>query len=139
MGAFHHSPFYRVPFSINKQKMKIQSFEDLEVWKEAMRLSIEVYNLLQDCKDFGLRGQMQRASVSIPSNIAEGFERQTNKEFMQFLYIAKGSSAELRTQLYLAIQVKVIEKQVGLELIDKTKKIASMLYNLIQTRKNRAN
>ena len=117
--------------------MKIQSFEDLEVWKEAMRLSIEVYNLLQDCKDFGLRGQMQRASVSIPSNIAEGFERQMNKEFMQFLYIAKGSSAELRTQLYLAIQVKVIEKQVGLELIDKTKKIASMLYNLIQTRKNR--
>ena len=117
--------------------MKIQSFEDLEVWKEAMRLSIEVYNLLQDCKDFGLRGQMQRASVSIPSNIAEGFERQMNKEFMQFLYIAKGSSAELRTQLYLAIQVKVIEKQVGLELIDKTKKIASMLYNLIQTRKSR--
>ena len=115
----------------------IQSFEDLEVWKEAMRLSIEVYNLLKDCNDFGLRGQMQRASVSIPSNIAEGFERQTNKEFMQFLYIAKGSSAELRTQLYLAIQVKVIDKKIGLELIDKTKKIASMLYNLIQTRKKR--
>ena len=117
--------------------MKVQSFEDLEVWKESMRLSIEIYNLLKNCNDFGLRGQMQRASVSIPSNIAEGFERQTNKEFIQFLYIAKGSSAELRTQLYLAIQVQVIDKQVGLELIDKTKKIASMLYNLIQTRKNR--
>jgi four helix bundle protein len=115
--------------------MKAESFEDLEVWKEGMRLTVEVYNLLNECRDYGLRDQMQRAAVSVPSNIAEGFERQTNKEFAQFLYIARGSAAELRTQLYLAIQLNVIDKKVGMELIDKTKKIASMLYRLIQARK----
>ena len=115
--------------------MKADSFEDLEVWKESMRLAVEVYNLLKDCRDYGLRDQMQRASVSVPSNISEGFERQTNKEFAQFLYIAKGSAAELRTQIYLAIQLNVIDKKVGMELVDKTKKIASMLYRLIQARK----
>lgn len=115
--------------------MKAESFEDLEVWKEGMRLTVEVYNLLKECRDYGLRDQMQRAPVSIPSNIAEGFERQTNKEFAQFLYIARGSAAELRTQIYLATHLNVIDKKVGMELVDKTKKIASMLYRLIQARK----
>lgn len=115
--------------------MKAEFFEDLEVWKEGMRLTVEVYNLLKECRDYGLRDQMQRAAVSVPSNIAEGFERQTNKEFAQFLYIARGSAAELRTQIYLAIQLNVIDKKVGMELVDKTKKIASMRYRLIQARK----
>jgi four helix bundle protein len=128
---------YRKITEILKQKenMKAESFEDLEVWKEGMRLTVEVYNLLKECRDYGLRDQMQRAAVSVPSNIAEGFERQTNKEFAQFLYIARGSAAELRTQIYLAIQLNVIDKKVGMELVDKTKKIASMLYRLIQARK----
>lgn len=63
----------------------IQKFEDLEVWKESFQLSVDIYKMLKE--DFGLRDQLQRASVSIPSNIAEGFERNTNKDFIKFLYI----------------------------------------------------
>jgi hypothetical protein len=66
----------------------IGRFEDLKVWKEAMHLSAELYKSLKDCKNYGLRDQIFRSAVSIPSNIAEGFERQSNKEFIQFLYIA---------------------------------------------------
>lgn len=112
----------------------VNRFEDLNVWKEGMRLARDIYKQLESSKDFGLRNQMQRAAVSIPSNIAEGFERHTNKEFMQHLYIAKGSCAELRTQLYLAIDLEKIEKETGKILLDKTLKISSMLYRLIQTR-----
>ncbi len=112
-----------------------QSFEDLLIWKDSMRLSLEVYKLFKDCKDFGLRDQIQRASVSVPSNISEGYERQTDKEFVQFLYIAKGSVAELRTQLYLSIELNYIDKNVGQQLIEKAKKISSMIQNLIKIRK----
>jgi four helix bundle protein len=114
---------------------KYQSFEDLIIWKEAMRFSLDIYKLFKDCKDFGLKDQMQRASVSVPSNIAEGFERQTDKEFVQYLFIAKGSIAELRTQLYLSIELKYIDKKEGQELIEKAKKISSMIQNLIKVRK----
>ena len=81
--------------------MKI-SFEQLDVWKRSCQLSIKVYNIFAKIKDNGLYNQITRAAVSVPSNIAEGSERQTTKEFIQFLYIAKGSVAELRTQLYIA-------------------------------------
>ena len=70
---------------------KIQKFEDLNVWKENVRLSVNIYKSLDNCKDYGLRDQLQRSSVSIPSNISEGFARKGNKEFIQYLYIAKGS------------------------------------------------
>ena len=76
---------------------KIQKFEDLNVWKESVKLSVNIYKALKNCKDFGLRDQIQRSAVSIPSNISEGFDRKGNKEFIQFLYIAKGSCSELRT------------------------------------------
>src|SRR5437870_6461434 len=86
--------------------MPIKHFEDLEVWKEARRLTRQVYRLTKDSrfsKDFGLSNQMQRAAVSIMSNIAEGFERGGNQEFIQFLYVAKGSCGEVRSQLYVAL------------------------------------
>jgi len=67
---------------------RIEKFEDLEVWKKSVRLSISIYNELKNCKDYGLRDQIQRSAVSIPSNIAEGYERNTNKEYIQFLHIA---------------------------------------------------
>ncbi len=114
---------------------KYQSFEDLLIWKESMRLSIDIYKLFKDCKDFGLRDQIQRASVSVPSNISEGFERQTDKEFIQFLFISKGSIAELRTHLYLSIELKYIDKKEGQVLFEKAKKISSMIQNLIKVRK----
>ncbi|MDA3891003.1 MAG: four helix bundle protein [Salinivirgaceae bacterium] len=116
---------------------KIEKFEDLIVWQEAMNVAEEVYILLKDCKDFGFKDQIQRASVSVPSNIAEGFDRQTNKEFIQFLFIAKGSCSEVRTQIYLSIRLKYILKEQGEILLEQTRKISSMLYKLIKTRKDK--
>lgn len=100
-------------------------------------MASKVYQELKDCRDFGLRDQIQRAAVSIPSNIAEGYERSTNKDFVHFLYIAKGSCSELRTQIYLAVDVGILEKGVGNELLESTKKISGMLYNFIKVRKER--
>jgi len=106
-----------------------QSFEDLEVWKKSCQLAVRTYEILKDCRDFGLKDQMQRAAVSIASNIAEGSER-GGKDFIRFLRIAKGSCAELRTQLYIARKIELIESQDFNELIENTKKISKMLHGL---------
>ncbi len=76
-----------------------------------MQLSFDVYQKMMNCKDYGFKEQIQYSSVSIPSNIAEGFERNTDKEFVYFLFIARGSCAELRTQLYLAIKLGYIASE----------------------------
>ncbi|NIP99260.1 MAG: four helix bundle protein [Nitrospinaceae bacterium] len=115
---------------------KVERFEDLEVWKKSTELTVKIYKLLGETKEYGLRNQIQRAAVSIPSNIAEGFERQSNKEFIQYLYIAKGSCGELRTQFYIAKKVGLLDKETGKQLIDQTQLIAAMLAGLIKTRKN---
>jgi len=116
---------------------KINRFEDLNTWKEGMRITSEIYKLFINCKDFGFRDQIRRAAVSIPSNIAEGYERQSNKEFIQYLFIAKGSSAELRTQLYLAKDFKYIDNKSATELIEQSRKISAMLTKLIKSRKEK--
>jgi len=116
---------------------KIEKFEDLMVWQEAMLLAENIYNSFSTCKDFGFKDQIQRASVSVPSNIAEGFDRQTNKEFIQFLHVSKGSVAEVRTQLYLAIRLNLLNKESTDSLLDNTRKISAMLFKLIQTRKEK--
>ena len=114
---------------------KVTKFEDLEIWKKGMRLAVEIYKLMQSCKDFGFKDQIQRSAVSIPSNISEGFERQTNKEFIQYLYIARGSCGELRTQLYLANELGYVEKTDFATLLEATKHLSAMLNNLIKIRK----
>ncbi|MFH1255011.1 MAG: four helix bundle protein [bacterium] len=91
--------------------MKIVKFEDIIAWKKAGELTINIYKEFKDCRDFSFRDQIQRAAVSIMNNIAEGFERRTNKEFIYFLYIAKGSCGELRSILYLAIKLKYISEE----------------------------
>ena len=94
--------------------MKITRFEDLECWKEAVSLAVETYRITKEGgleKDFGLRDQFRRAAVSVASNIAEGKERETVSEFIRFLYIAKGSAGELRTQLQIAKEVGYLEKE----------------------------
>ena len=110
-------------------------FEDLEVWKEAMRLAERIYIELRHSRDFGLRDQMQRAAVSIPSNIAEGYERQSNKEFIQFLHVAKGSCGELRTQLILARNLQAVSESAAIEHIETTRKISAMLTRLADSRR----
>lgn len=82
--------------------MKFDRFEDMDVWKMGRDLVKEVYNSLRDCSDYSFKDQIQRAAVSILNNIAEGFERKSNKEFINFLFIAKGSCAEVRSMLYLS-------------------------------------
>ena len=83
----------------------IRQFEELLMWQKARELTKEIYKIFKDLKlkDYGLQDQMQRASVSIMSNIAEGFERGTKLEFLNYLYIAKGSAGEVRAQLYVAL------------------------------------
>jgi len=111
-------------------------FEDLEIWQEAMALCKKIYTVLKDCKDYGLKDQMQRAAVSIPSNIAEGYERKGTKETVQFLYIAKGSCGELRTQLYIATDLNCIEQQNGQQLIEQTIRLSVKIYRYIQSVSN---
>ena len=91
---------------------KIGTFEDIDAWKKARILAKEIYkvtNVGNFSKDFGLRDQIRRASVSIMSCIAEGFERSGNKEFFQFLSIAKGSAGEVRAQLYVSLDIGYLE------------------------------
>lgn len=114
--------------------MAVKYFEDLEIWKEARRLTHQVYQATQDAgfaKDFGLRDQIQRAAVSVMSNVAEGFERGGNQEFTQFLYIAKGSCGEVRSQLYVALDQGYIVQDRFNELFNSFKKLSGMLGNLI--------
>ena len=82
--------------------MKIERFEDIISWQKSKDLSVSIYKIFKSDTDFGFRNQIERSSVSVMNNIAEGFERQTNNEFRQFLYIAKGSCGEVRSMLYLA-------------------------------------
>jgi four helix bundle protein len=113
---------------------KYLHFEELEIWKEeAMRICKEVYFLFKECRDYGLKDQIQRAAVSVPSNIAEGYERKTIKDTTHFLFIAKGSCGEMRTQLYLSIALELIDKQKGLELITQSKSLSVKIYNFIQS------
>jgi four helix bundle protein len=115
--------------------VKRQRFEDLEVWKKACQLCLKIFKAFRESRDYGLRDQITRSSLSIPSNIAEGYERDSNKEFIRFLYIAKGSCGELRTQLYVAIEIGYLEKQQGDCLVEEAKEISYMLNSLIQKRK----
>jgi len=93
---------------------KVERFEDLIAWQKARQLTAEIYRVsAQDdfAKDFGLKDQIRRAAVSVMSNIAEGFDRASRSEFHQFLVIAKASCAEVRSQLYVALDVGYIEQE----------------------------
>ena len=120
---------------IRSLNMKITRFEDLECWQEATLLAIDIYKITSEGdfrKDYGLRDQLRRAAVSIASNIAEGKERETPSEFIRFLYIAKGSTGELKTQLYIAKEVGYLSEGVFQEFNTRAEKIAGMLGNLIK-------
>ena len=107
-------------------------FEDMDVWKRSSRLSVEIYRHLAGLKDFGFKDQITRSGLSIPSNIAEGFGRATDKDKSNFLNYAKGSCAELRTQIYIGIEIGYIARDVGKIWIKETKGISSMLIGLMK-------
>ncbi len=111
-----------------------RSFEELEVWQKALNMSKLIYTLTESEKfgrDYSLTDQIRRASVSVFSNIAEGFERGSNIEFIQFLYIAKGSCGEVRAQLYLAKELGYIDDAGFKNLLGLCKDISSQLSGLI--------
>jgi four helix bundle protein len=114
----------------------ILNFENLEVWKRACQLSVDVYKTLKDLKDFGFRDQITRSSLSIPSNVAEGKVKPTGKDKMRFLHIANGSCAEMRTQTYIGIKIEYIDENTGHKWIKETKEISAMLAGLIKSLDN---
>ena len=112
---------------------KVEHFEDLEVWKLARRLTGKIYSLSRTgsfAKDFGFRDQICRAAVSIVSNIAEGFERRSNSQFMQFLCIANGSAGEVRAQLYVALDLGYVSQAQFQEVFDDVICVGKMLTSL---------
>jgi four helix bundle protein len=111
------------------------SFQDIDAWQLARHLTKNIYEMTNRGKfmnDFGLTNQLQRSAVSIMSNIAEGFEREGNKEFIHFLSIAKGSNGEVLSQLIIAKDIGYITEKQYAELMALTEKIANKLGGLIR-------
>ena len=107
--------------------------ERLDVWKRSCRLSVEVYKNFAESRDFGFKDQITRSALSIASNIAEGLEKESNKEKMRFIEIAKGSAAELITQTYIGIEISYIEKKMGMSWVKELNEILRMLSGLKQS------
>ena len=107
-------------------------FEDLEVWKRSSQLSVEIYKKLSTLKDYGFKDQITRSGLSVPSNIAEGFGRIGDKEKRNFLNYAKGSCAELRTQIYIGVKIGYIDSSIGKTWIAETEEISAMLTGLMK-------
>ena len=113
--------------------MKFDRFEEILGWQKAKELTLSIYKNFSNCKDFAFKDQIQRASVSIMNNIAEGFERKSNKEFKQFLFIAKGSAGEVRSMLLIASELKYITKETQEILVNLVEEISKILSGLIKT------
>jgi four helix bundle protein len=108
-------------------------FEELDVWKRAARLSADIYKEMAEHKDYGFRDQITRAGLSIPSNIAEGNERNSDKELTLFLNYAKGSAGELRTQIYIGMEIGYINRDTGKSWLTEAEEISKMLHGLIRS------
>ncbi len=116
--------------------MKIENFEDIDAWKEARCLVREVYSLFSSNKDFGFRDQIQRASISVMTNIAEGFDRGTNKEFCQFLVIARGSVSEVKSLAYAASDIRYIDQANFDSIHARCHKLTNLINGFIRYLKN---
>lgn len=112
--------------------MKIKQFEEIKSWIKAKEFTIKIFRLFENKRNNVFKIQIQRASLSIMNNIAEGFERNTNKEFKQFLYIAKGSAGEVRSMLHLAKDLKMINDKEYNELSEDSLAIARMISGFIK-------
>jgi four helix bundle protein len=110
--------------------MPLHHFDDLDIWKRSSRLAVSVLELINPVTLYALRDQMARSCLSVPSNIAEGAERESHREFRRFLEIAKGSAGELRTQLYIGLAAGVFTSEAATPLIKEAKEIGSMIEGL---------
>lgn len=111
--------------------MAIEKFEDIVAWQKAKKLNVEIYSFSKLLKDYSFKDQIQRASVSIMNNIAEGFERKSNKELKQFLFIAKGSCGEVRSMLHLALDLNYIKNDQYDSLVSKAVEVSKMISGFI--------
>ncbi len=113
--------------------MKIQKFEDMIAWQKAQELAFEVYHKFGVLKDFTFKDQICRAAVSISNNIAEGFDRKTAKEFSYFLYVALGSSSEVKSMLYLSKKLGYISSEDQDSLVNACSEISKVITGLIKS------
>ncbi len=114
---------------------KVNSFEELNIWIESRSFNEKLYKISNNGlfdKDYDLKRQIRRASISVSSNIAEGFERNTDKEFIQFLYYAKGSAGEARSQLFLSLDLNYIKKDDFDKLYNQITGISKMISGMIK-------
>ncbi len=114
---------------------KFNSFEEIQAWQKARELNFEIYEISSNGlfnKDYDLKGQIRRSCISISSNIAEGFERETVKEFIRFLYVAKASAGEFRSQLYLAKDLGYLKNEDFERLYLKVGEISKMISGLLK-------
>lgn len=112
-------------------------FRELNVWQKGKALAVQIYKITQNgpfSRDYGFKDQIRRAAVSIPSNIAEGDERGSNKDAVRFFYIAKGSLAELQTQLEIAYDIDYLDEQATKEINRECELLGKMLGSLIKAR-----
>ena len=116
----------------------MKQFEDLDCWKKAKDLSVVIYKIFQSNSDFWFKNQIERAAVSISNNIAEWYERQTDKELRQLLFIAKWSCWEVRSMLYIALDFWYIDQTMFQKLFQVCIEISKMLAWLIKSLKRRA-
>ncbi|MEW6660480.1 MAG: four helix bundle protein [Thermodesulfobacteriota bacterium] len=119
-----------------ERRKKIETFEDLLVWQKSMEIVKQIYRISTDsnlCKDFALRDQLRRSALSIPSNIAEGFERSSKKEYLNFLNFAKGSAGELRSLLLVASEIGYLDPAKHSELRNSILEISRYLSNHIKS------
>jgi four helix bundle protein len=109
----------------------MEAFESLDVWRRGCRLAVDVHRILKDSKDYGFKDQAFRSALSVPSNVAEGYERGSRREFIRFLQIAKGSCGELRTQLYIGIEAAILDEKVAKDCVKEATELSKMLQGLI--------
>jgi len=110
----------------------MDAFENLEVWKRSKQLAVEIYRSFKTCKDYGFKDQITRSALSVSSNIAEGYERNSRKQFIQFLRIAKGSCGELRSQLYICADIGYLNQTQACTYQEEARQISRMIQGLIR-------
>jgi len=116
--------------------MAIQKFEDILAWQKAQDFTVDIYSFFGKLKDFSFKDQICRATISVSNNIAEGFDRQSSKEFTRFLFYALGSCSEIKSMIYLAFRLNYCDQATHQSLLQKVIEISRIIQGLINSMKN---